>query len=71
MLGERRAVVVQLRPVDVHGVRYADLTVAYPDRSLDSARLGIESLPDDLREGEQVLVSTAVNMIVAVRRLES
>jgi hypothetical protein len=71
MLGERRAVVVQLRPVDVHGVRYADLTVAYPDRSLGSARLGIESLPDDLREGEQVLVSTAVNMIVAVRRLES
>lgn len=68
MLGEAEALVIQLRPLDVHGVGYVDVTVAYRDRSVVTARLGAESVPSDLREGEQVVVRTAVNMIVAIER---
>lgn len=68
MLGEAEAIVVDVRPLDVHGVSYVDLTVAYRDRSTDSARLGRESVPEDLEKGELVIVRSAANMIVAVER---
>ena len=68
MLGEQEAVVMEVRPWDVHGVAYVDVTVTYPDRVLETARLGPESIPEDLQAGERVLVSKAVNMIVAIRR---
>lgn len=68
MLGEAEAVVLEAKPWDVHGVGYIDVTVAYPDRTTETARLGPESVPEDLRAGEQVVVSKAVNMIVAIRR---
>lgn len=68
MLGEREAVVVEVKPWDVHGVGYVDVTVVYPDRMLETARLGPESVPDELRPGEQVFVTKAVNMIVGIRR---
>jgi hypothetical protein len=35
---------------------------------LETARLGGESVPDRLSEGERVLVARAVNMIVSIRR---
>jgi hypothetical protein len=68
VLGEREAVVVEVKPWDVHGVGYVDVTVVYPDRVLETARLGPESIPDDLQNGEQVVVNVAVNMIVSIRR---
>ena len=68
MLGEREAVVVDVKPWDVHGVGYVDVTVVYPDRVLDTARLGPESVPEDLEAGERVFVTKAVNMIVGIRR---
>lgn len=60
--------VVEVRPWDVHGVGYVDVTVVYPDRALETARLGPESIPEDLQEGEHVVVNRAVNMIVGIRR---
>ena len=68
MLGELEAVVVEVKPWDVHGVGYVDVTVVYPDRVLETARLGPESVPEDLRGGERVMVTKAVNMIVGIRR---
>jgi len=68
MLGELEAVVVDVKPWDVHGVGYVDVTVVYPDRTLETARLGPESVPEDLVAGERVMVTKAVNMIVAIRR---
>jgi len=68
MLGQQEAVVVEVKPWDVHGVAYVDVTVVYPDRVLETARLGPESIPQDLQAGEHVLVSRAVNMIVAITR---
>ena len=68
VLGERQGTVRDVRLLEVHGARYADVTVGYPDGVLESARLGAESIPEDLEPGEQVWVSRAVNMIVAIRR---
>lgn len=68
VLGEQEALVMDVRPWDVHGVGYVDVVVAYKDRSTETARLGPESVPLDLQAGERVMVSRAVNMIVAVRR---
>ena len=70
MLGDQLALVVDIKSWDVHGVAYIDLTVAYKDRSLETARLGGESIPQGLAVGEEVLVSKAMNMIVAVRRTD-
>jgi hypothetical protein len=69
VLGEREAVVVEIRPWDVHGVAHVDLTLTYPDRSVETARLGKESAPEDLKAGEHVLVIKAMNVVVEVRRL--
>ena len=68
VLGEREAVVRDVRPWDVHGVGYVDVTVGFSDGMLETARLGAESIPVDLKVGERVMVSTAVNMIVSIRR---
>lgn len=68
MLGEREAAVVEVKPWDVHGVGYFDVTVVYADRRLETARLGPESVPENLEAGERVMVTKAVNMIVGIRR---
>jgi hypothetical protein len=62
--------VLEVRGWDVHGVGYVDVTVAFRNGATETARLGRESVPDELRTGEVVLVSTAVNLIVAIRRPE-
>jgi hypothetical protein len=67
-MGERQATVREVREFDLHGTRYVDVTVAYADEVLETARLGGESVPDRLQEGERVLVVRAVNMIVSIRR---
>ncbi len=67
VLGEQEAVVIEVKPWDVHGVGYLDVTVAYRDRSVETARLGRESVPEGLSAGDQVLVSRAVNMIGGLR----
>jgi hypothetical protein len=68
VLGEQEALVMEVTPWDVHGVAYVDVTVVYRDRTIESARLGHESVPENLAPGEEVLVSKAVNMIVGIRR---
>jgi hypothetical protein len=68
VLGDQEAMVIEVKPWDVHGVGYIDVTVAYRDRSVETARLGRESVPDDLKAGDEVVVSKAVNMIVGLRK---
>jgi hypothetical protein len=68
MMGEQEALVVEAKPWDVHGVGYVDVTVALHDRTLETARLGRESVPVDLQPGEEVLVSKVMNVIVSMRR---
>ena len=52
MLGEEEVVVLDVKPVDLHGVIYRDVTVTFPDRSIGQARLGPEGVPTDLEPGE-------------------
>lgn len=68
MLGEEEAVVLEVTSFDLHGVAYYDLTVGFPDRSVQQARLGPESVPDDLRNGERVLATRVASMVISVRR---
>lgn len=68
MLGEREAVVVQVRRYDIHGVPHAEVTLRFPDDRVEAARLGQESVPGDLRAGEAVVVRLAMSTIVEIRR---
>ncbi len=68
MLGEEEAVVLEVKPFDVHGVIYQDVAIAYRDRSVDRARLGPEGVPENLQPGEVVLATKVANMLVSLRR---
>jgi hypothetical protein len=68
VLGEQEAVVMEIRPLDVHGVGHVDVTLVYPDRTVETARLGRESVAEGLVAGDMVLVAKAMNVVVEVRR---
>jgi hypothetical protein len=68
MLGEEEAVVLEVKALDIHGVAYFDLAVGFPDRSVQQARLGAESIPDDLEKGERILATRVANLVISVRR---
>jgi len=70
VLGDRDAVILEIRRFDIHGSGFVDVTVAFPDRSVTSARLGAESVPAEIAPGDHVTVSLAMNMIVAIRATE-
>ena len=68
MLREEEAVVVDIELFNLHGVNYQDVTITYPDRSIDHARLGPEGVPENLQSGEVVLAMRVSNMVVSLRR---
>jgi hypothetical protein len=68
MLREEEALVVEIKPFNLHGVNYKDVTIAYRDRSLDHARLGPEGVPENLQPGDVVLAMRVSNMVVSLRR---
>jgi hypothetical protein len=68
MMGEQEAVVVDVKPFNLHGVTYHDVTIAYRDRSVDEARLGPEGVPENLQVGEVVVATKVANMVVSLRR---
>jgi hypothetical protein len=68
MLREEEALVVEIKPFNLHGVSYQDVTIAYRDRSVDHARLGPEGVPENLQPGDVVLAMRVSNMVVSLRR---
>ena len=60
--------VLEVRPVSIHGLAYVDLTLGFADRTTDQSRLGPEAVPEDLRKGERVLATKVANMVISVRR---
>jgi hypothetical protein len=68
MLGEREAVVTDIKPFDLHGVTYYDLALTLSGGGTHSARLGPEAVPDGLKPGDPVLATMAANMVVSLRR---
>ena len=59
---------LEVSSFDLHGVAYRDVTVRFTDDSIDTARLGPESVPDGLQAGDKVVAMRAANMIVSLRR---
>lgn len=59
---------MEIRPWDVHGVGHVDVTLVYPDRTVETVRLGSESVAEGLVAGDVVLVAKAMNVVVEVRR---
>lgn len=68
MFDERQALVLEVRPWEVHGSGFVDVTVTFQDRRVETARLGRESAPADLQPGEHVIVRLAMNTIIEVLR---
>jgi hypothetical protein len=68
MLGEEEAIVLEVASLAIHGVTYFDLAVGFPDRSVQQARLGAESVPDDLKKGDRIMATRVANMVISVRR---
>ncbi len=68
MLGEQQAIVLDAKPLEVHGVGFVDVTLRLRDGGTVSARLGSESAPSDLQAGEEVLAMRAANMVVSIKR---
>jgi hypothetical protein len=68
MMGEQEAVVLEVRPVSIHGLAYVDLTLGFVDRTTDQSRLGPEAVPEDLQKGERVLATKVANIVISVRR---
>jgi len=68
VLGEQEAIVLEVRPFDLHGVTYYDVTVTYPDQRVEQARLGPEGVPEGLQPGERVLATRVANMVISLRR---
>jgi hypothetical protein len=60
--------VLEVESLNLHGVVYHDVRIAYRDRSIDQARLGPEAVPEHLHAGEVVLATRVANMVVSLRR---
>ena len=59
---------MEVKPWDVHGVGYVDVTLVFEGGAVETARLGPESVPDGLESGERVTVMKAANVIVSIGR---
>jgi hypothetical protein len=68
MMGEQEAIVLEVRPFDLHGVTYYDVAVAFRDRSVERSRLGPEGVPEGLEAGEEVMATRVGSMVVSLRR---
>jgi hypothetical protein len=68
VLGEQEAIVLGVKPFGLHGITYYDVAVGFPDRTVEEARLGPESIPDGLQQGERVLATRVGNMVISLRR---
>jgi hypothetical protein len=67
-MGEEEAVVLEVKPFDLHGVTYQDVTVRFRDQSIDTARLGPEGVPEGVQPGDVVLATRVANMLISLRR---
>ena len=65
MFGEQEAVVIGVKPFDLHGVTYYEVTLLIPDRSLEQARLGTEGVPEAIQPGHHVTAMRAAASISA------
>jgi hypothetical protein len=68
VLGDRDAVVAEVKRYEVHGSPHVQVALAFADKSFMQAQLGSESVPAQLRPGDPVVVRFAMNVVVAIDR---
>jgi hypothetical protein len=68
MMREEEALVLGVKPFELHGLTYYDVSIAFRDRSIEHARLGPEAVPSNLQQGEEVLATRVVGMVTSLRR---
>ena len=68
VLGERSGIVTQVRPVEIHGARFVDVSVMLDDGSTLEGRLGTESVPPDLHPQDRVVAVAVMATLVEIRR---
>lgn len=68
VLGERTAVVAEVRAYEVHGSPHVNVALAFPDGTFTRAQLGAESVPEGLQAGDPVVVKLAMSVVVALER---
>ena len=68
MLGERPAVVQEVRTFDLHGVAYTDVALVIEGGPSLSARLGPEAVPETLEAGDHVVVTLAAGLVLSLRK---
>lgn len=67
MLGEQEVIVIEVKPLDLHGFTCCDVTVGFPDRTWSRPpRSG--GVPIDFGAGRRSWPPRAANMIVSLRR---
>jgi hypothetical protein len=64
VFGELEAVVIGVKPFDLHGVTYHDVTVLIPGRSVEEARLGPEGVPEGIQHAPLVARADAMHFVV-------
>lgn len=69
----RTGVVQSLRPVDLHGDRYLDLTVAFaePDAAPATGRVSALECPQGLAVGERVSIRFTLGVMTRVERADA
>jgi hypothetical protein len=66
----RAALVIAVRPVDIHGDRYVDVTLRFDDYEgpAMTARLGAGDCPADLGAGERVAARVVMGVVTRIAR---
>jgi hypothetical protein len=65
----REATVLSVRPVDIHGARFVDVTVAFGETEPPlTSRVAANECPADLTPGERVSVRIVLGLMTRVTR---
>jgi hypothetical protein len=68
MFGDDVGTIEAVRSFDLHGVTYYDLAIKLDDGRIEETRLGPESVPGGIAQGDRVRLIRAGFMIIQVAR---
>jgi hypothetical protein len=68
VFGDESGTVRAIRPLQLHGLPYWDVSIEFSDGRVEDARLGDEAVPGGLRPGDRVLAAKAGLMIIGLAR---
>jgi hypothetical protein len=69
MFGDEPGTIKTLKPFNLHGQTYWDVTLGFDDGREEEARLGPEGVPNGLKVGDAVTVRRAAMIIIGLEAL--